>query len=45
MYFFQGHLNKDLYNNGLIGSIWMSNDKTSSGYAPECKSDSRKGLV
>ena len=45
MYFFQGHLNNDLYNNGSIGSIWMRNGKTSSGYAPECKSDARQGLV
>jgi len=45
MYFFQGHLNNDLYNNGSIGGIWMRNGKTSSGYAPECKSDTRKGLV
>ena len=48
MNFFQGHVNNDLYNNGWFRNDitgWMRNGKTSSGYAPECKSDARQGLV
>ena len=48
MNFFQSRVNIDLYNNGWFRNdktSWMRNGKTSSGYAPECKSDARKGLV
>ena len=48
MNFFQSRVNNDLYNNGWFRNgitSWMRNGKTSSGYAPECKSDARQGLV
>jgi len=52
MYFFQGHVGKDLYNSGAVTKdpynnegIWQRNGKTSSGYAPECKTDYRVGKV
>ena len=48
MNFFQSRVNIDLYNNGWFRdgiTGWMRNGKISSGYAPECKSDARQGLV
>ena len=52
MNFFQGHLNNDLYNSGAVvkepynnEGVWQRNGKTSSGYAPECKTDYRVGKV
>ena len=46
MYFFQGFVNNDLANSGVIDvganpyspkeGIWQRNGKTNSGYAPEC---------
>ena len=52
MNFFQGHVGKDLYNSGAVTKdpynnegIWQRNGKTSSGYAPECKTDYRVGKV
>ncbi len=55
MYFFQGFVNNDLANSGVIDvganpyspkeGIWQRNGKTNSGYAPECKTDYRVGKV
>ena len=52
MYFFQGFVNNDLFNSGAVVKdpynnvgVWQRNGKTSSGYAPECKTDYRVGKV
>ena len=52
MNFFQASVSNDLYNSGAVvkdpynnGGVWQRNGKTSSGYAPECKTDYRVGKV
>ena len=52
MYFFQGFVNNDLFNSGAVvkdpynnEGVWQRNGKTSSGYAPECKTEYRVGKV
>ena len=52
MWFFQNDVNNDLYNSGAVvkdpynnEGVWQRNGKTSSGYAPECKTDYRVGKV
>ena len=52
MWFFQMDVNNDLFNSGAVvkdpynnEGVWQRNGKTSSGYAPECKTDYRVGKV
>jgi len=52
MNFFQSSVSNDLYNSGAVvrdpyknEGVWQRNGKTSSGYAPECKTDYRVGKV
>ena len=53
MWFFQMDVNNDLYASGLrqpyknnpIAGNWQRNGKTTSGYAPECKTDYRVGYI
>jgi prepilin-type N-terminal cleavage/methylation domain-containing protein len=52
MKFFQGSVSNDLYNSGVVvkdpynnEGVWQRNGKSSSGYAPECKTDYRVGKV
>ena len=52
MWFFQSDVNNELYNSGQVvkdpynnEGVWQRNGKTSSGYAPECKTDFRVGKV
>ena len=52
MWFFQNDVSNELYNSGAVvkepynnEGVWQRNGKTSSGYAPECKTDYRVGKV
>ena len=53
MWFFQMDVNNDLYASGLrqpyknnpIAGNWQRNGKTTSGYAPECKTDNEVGYI